>query len=178
MYPTPRHTCFSPGAPQGCGLNTAQLASTEGFQHMLRSGIALVNAISYEKAEIITGGSYLKLRVWGLEIAGKMAAFVQKTEPVLLSTVVRKHPRREDGLEPRRGNETKAESFQSLKTTPHFVARHRRADLEDAQRPSVSVSSSVAWAIRWPPLTDQTRCCGWRAPWCCDTNFTLFFKRR
>lgn len=36
----------------------------------------LVNAVLPEKEEMITGGSCLKLRVYGLEIAGKVAAFV------------------------------------------------------------------------------------------------------
>lgn len=48
----------------------------------------------------------------GLEIAGKVAAFVEETEPVLLSTVVIRQPGREDGRGRRKGrNETEVSLF-------------------------------------------------------------------
>ena len=106
----PPSTPASPlGIPGDTGfIYTVQPAPTEGFQQMHRGGFVLVKTVSYEKGEIIPGGSYSKLRVWGLEIAGKMAAFVQEAEPVLLSPVVIKHLGGADGLGSRRtGKETK-----------------------------------------------------------------------
>ena len=61
----PPSTPASPlGIPGDTGfIYTVQPAPTEGFQQMHRGGFVLVKTVSYEKGEIIPGGSYSKLRV-------------------------------------------------------------------------------------------------------------------
>lgn len=86
----------------------------------------------------------------GLEIAGKVAAFVEETEPVLLSTVVIRQPGREDGRGRRKErNETEVSLFPLWE---RHLAQFRRAHLGDRQEASVSVPSSVKWASWWGPL--------------------------
>lgn len=75
--PDPQHTCSSLGSPSSRDF-LCTTGFPRGFQP-LQKEFVLVNAISCEK-EIITGGSYLKLRVCGLKQLGKWLPLCRKLD--------------------------------------------------------------------------------------------------
>lgn len=80
MPPPTRHTCCV------WTLWRKNLRCTAGLHGRMpvhvQSGLALTNAILYEKEEIITGGSQLQLRVWGLKQLGKWLPLWRKPKPL------------------------------------------------------------------------------------------------